>query len=157
MAYSRRVPVDRSFIRVKAMLVAPDEGFTSHAVTLNPPTRENPHGYHRLIGGTVELGETHRDAIVREVEEELGATIHDLRFLAPVENIFRIDGVLGHEVVFLYAGRLDPRPARTAATLTESDGSIVPVGWRPFDDAGEPLPLYPQAAVPWIRSLTDPR
>jgi ADP-ribose pyrophosphatase YjhB (NUDIX family) len=131
------VPVDRSFIRVKAMLVAPDEGFTSHAVTLNPPTRENPHGYHRLIGGSVELGETHRDAIVREVEEELGATIHDLRFL--------------------YAGRLDPRPARRAATLTESDGSIVPVGWRPFDDAGEALPLYPQAAVPWIRSLTDPR
>ena len=38
---------------------------------------------------------------MREVEEELGATIHDLAFLATVENILRIEDVLGHEIVFL--------------------------------------------------------
>ena len=27
--------------------------------------------------------------------------------------------------------------------LTESDGRVVPVVWRPFDDALEPLPLFP--------------
>jgi ADP-ribose pyrophosphatase YjhB (NUDIX family) len=92
---------------------------------------------------------------VREVDEELGATIHDLVFLAAVENIFRIDGVLGHEIVFLYTGRLDPQPAVADATLTESDGSVVPVMWRPFDDADESVPLYPAGAVPWIRRLAD--
>ncbi len=137
------------------MLVAPNEDLTAHAVSLNPATAENPDGYHRLVGGGVDLGETHRDAIVREVGEELGARIHDLAFLAPVENIFRIDGVLGHEIVFLYTGRLDPQPAVADATLTESDGSVVPVIWRPFDDADESVPLYPAGAVPWIRRLAD--
>jgi ADP-ribose pyrophosphatase YjhB (NUDIX family) len=151
------VSLDRSFIRVKAMLIAPNEDLTGHAVTLNPATDENPDGYHRLIGGGVEVGESHRDAILREVDEELGATIQDLAFVAAVENIFRIDGALGHEVVFLYSGRLEPQPAAENATLTESDGSIVQVVWRPFDDADEPLPLYPAEAVPWTRHLTDRR
>lgn len=135
------------------MLVAPNDDLTAHAVSLNPPTLENPDGYHRLIGGSVELGETHRDAILREVDEELGADLNDLAFLAVVENIFRIDGELGHEIVFLYSGRLDPSPATEDATLTESDGSVVPVVWRTFDDAGEPLPLFPAAVVPWISRL----
>jgi ADP-ribose pyrophosphatase YjhB (NUDIX family) len=149
--------VDRSFIRVKAMLVAPNEALTDHAVSLNQPTEENPDGFHRLIGGGVDLGETHHDAIVREVDEELGARIHDLTFLATVENIFRIDGALGHEIVFLYSGRLEPEPAVRDATLTESDGSVVPVVWRPFDETSESLPLYPAGVVPWIRHLAHRR
>lgn len=149
------MPVDRSYIRVKTMLVAPNADLTAHAVSLNGPTSENPHGHHRLVGGSVELGETHRAAVIREVDEELGATIHDLRFLASVENIFRIDGARGHEIVFLYAGWLDPLPAASGASLTESDGSIVPVVWRPFDDADEPLPLYPAEAIEWIRRLIN--
>lgn len=147
--------VDRSIIRVKAMLLAPNPARTAHAVSLNPPTAENPDGYHRLIGGGVDLGETARAAVLREVDEELGAVVRDLRFVAAVESIFRIDGVLGHEVVFLYSGRLDPQPASSDATLTESDGSIVPVVWRPIDDAEESLPLYPAAAVPWVQRLAD--
>lgn len=148
-------PVDRSRIRVKAMLVALDRTRTSHAVTLNPPTLEHPDGYHRLIGGGVELGETHRDAVLREVEEELGARVDDLVSLGVVENIFWIDGVLGHEIVFLYAGCLDPMPPAEGAALTESDGSVVPVVWRPVDDEHEALPLFPAAVVPLVRDLTS--
>jgi ADP-ribose pyrophosphatase YjhB (NUDIX family) len=150
------VSIDRSRIRVKAMLIAPNGDFTAHAVSVNPPTAENPHGYHRLIGGSVELGEFHRDAIVREVDEELGAAIQDLTFLTTVENIFRIDGVLGHEIVFLYTGRLNPLPALANASLTEEDGSVVPVVWRPFHDDQEPLPLYPGAAAAVAHDLADP-
>ena len=36
--------IDRSRIRVKAMMVAPNDGFSAHAVSLNPPTAENPTG-----------------------------------------------------------------------------------------------------------------
>ncbi len=149
--------VDRSVIRVKAMLIATNVDLTRHAVTLNPPTDENPDGYHRLIGGGVEHGESHREAIVREVDEELGAAIEDLAFVAALESIFRMDGVVGHEIVFLYSGRLEPAPTPSDATLTESDGSIVPVVWRPVDDADEHLPLYPAQAVPWIDRLAHRR
>ena len=75
--------VDRLLIRVKAMVVAPNDALTAHAVTLNPPTKENPDGYHRLIGGGVEFGERHQDAIVREVDEELGAPRGRVRVLRP--------------------------------------------------------------------------
>ena len=144
------VSVDRSRIRVKAMLIAPHADGTRHLVSRNAPTGENPQGYHRLIGGSVELGETHREAIVREIDEELGARILDLVHLGVVENIFRFDGELGHEIVALYTGRLDPAPADEGGTLTESDGSTVPVVWRPFDDADLTEPLYPAAANTWL-------
>ncbi len=141
--------IDRSFIRVKAMLLAPNPERTAHAVSLNPPTEENPAGYHRLIGGSVELGESHGDAVSREVREELGAAVDDLRLIDVIENIFRIDGRLGHEIVFVHTGRLDPLPALEGATLTESDGSVVPVVWRPLDDDAEALPLYPEVPGGW--------
>lgn len=150
------MPVDRSHIRVKAMLIAPDADLTAHAVSLNEPTVENPGGYHRLIGGSVELGESHRDAIVREVHEELGATILDLTYLAAIENIFRIDGEPGHEIVFLYSGRLDPLPATAGAILTESDGSVVPVVWRSLHEDTESVPLYPSAVAPWVHQVLAP-
>jgi ADP-ribose pyrophosphatase YjhB (NUDIX family) len=143
--------VDRSSIRVKAMLVAPNTDGSCHLVSVNAPTLENPLGYHRLIGGSVEFGETFREAIVREVDEELGARIIGLTHLGVVQNIFRFNGDVGHEIVALYAGELDPAPAADGGTLTESDGSVVPVAWRPVDDTGTAIPLYPAGANEWIR------
>jgi len=147
------MPNDRPTIRVKAMLIAPNDDGTAHAVVAFAATAENPAGFHRLIGGSVEFGETHRDAIIRELREELDANIHELTLLGPVESIFREDGRPGHEIVFLYTGRLDPPPAARGATLTEADGSILPVVWRPISDDDEPLPLYPAAAASLIRGL----
>lgn len=135
-------------IQVKVMIVAPDARDAAHLVSVNPATVENPHGFHRLIGGSVELGERHRDAIVREVYEELGAQIHGLTLLDVLENIFTIDDQRGHEIVFVYTGRLDPEPPAEGGFLIESDGAKVPVMWRPITDVDADLPpLYP-AGVP---------
>lgn len=137
------------------MLVIPNADGSRHLVSVNAPTTENPSGFHRLIGGSVELGETHREAIVREVDEELGARIVDLEHLGMVENIFRFNGEVGHEIVALYSGTLDPEPAEEGGTLTESDGSVVPVVWRPFDDQSLVVPLYPAGVNDWIRSSPE--
>lgn len=138
--------VNRSRIRVKAMLIAPNPEGTAHAVSVSGPSLENPEGFHRLIGGSVELGETHRECIIREVDEELGARIDDLRFLGVVENIFRYEGELGHEIVFVWTGLLDPPPALEGATMTEIDGSVLPVVWRRFGGGEDVVPLYPARA-----------
>ena len=149
--------VDRSMIRVKAMLIALNEDASAHAVTLNVPTAENPEGYHRLIGGSVDLGETHREAVLREVHEELGAAVDDLELLTAVENIFHIDEVQGHEIVFLYSGRLNPMQAKAGATLTESDGSVVPIVWRSVHDHDDALPLYPTGTQDWVSAAVTRR
>jgi hypothetical protein len=81
--------------------------------------------------------------------------VHGLTYLAAVENIFRIDGELGHEIVFLYSGRLDPLPATANAALIEIDGNVVPVVWRSFREDAESLPLYPTAALSWVHDLSE--
>src|SRR4051812_14093428 len=83
--------VDRSSIRVKAMVYLPNTAGTHHAVLRG----EDPTGdrvFHRLIGGSVELGERATEAIVREVAEELRATLVEPELLGVVENVFTYDG-----------------------------------------------------------------
>lgn len=145
--------IDRSTIRMKAMLIAPHPDGIRHLVSRNAPSIENPEGFDRLIGGTVEFGETHRQTIIREIDEELGAEIIDLEFLGVVENIFVFDGEPGHEIVALYSGRLEPAPHDDGGTLTESNGSTVPVLWRPYDDASLTVPLYPSVTSNWLQTL----
>ncbi|WP_174878645.1 NUDIX domain-containing protein [Metallococcus carri] len=140
-------------IRVKSMAILPNPEFTAHAVAVHPPTPESPHGYHRLIGGSVEPGETHRAAIAREIREELGAELTDEHLLGVVESIFTIRGAPGHEIVFLYAGRLTPPIPPQGTTLTEDDGAQHPVVWRSLNDADEQLPLYPADAARFVHRL----
>jgi ADP-ribose pyrophosphatase YjhB (NUDIX family) len=136
--------VDRRHIRVKAMAYLPNAAGTHHAVLRGDDPAEG-RTFHRLIGGGVEHGERAVDAVVREVAEELHATLLEARLLGVLESIFTFDGEPGHEVVFVYAGGL-------------AEGDVVPPegGW--YDDLGVPmwvewrrcdaserdsLPLYP--------------
>ncbi len=150
------VTIDRPSIRVKAMLIALNTDHSAHAVSLNPVTAENPVGYHRLIGGGLESGESHREAIVREVAEELGAAIRELTYVARIENVFTENGVPGHEIVFLYSGHLNPAPA-AGTHLVENDGTTAPIVWRSLTGSEEALPLYPSAAQRWIPVPHDPQ
>jgi 8-oxo-dGTP pyrophosphatase MutT (NUDIX family) len=58
--------------------------------------------YYRPLGGGIEYSETSRDAVAREIREELGVEIEDIRFLGVVENIFVYQGEQGHEIVFVF-------------------------------------------------------
>ena len=136
--------VERARIRVKAMAYLPNAAGTHHAV-LRADDPADGRTFHRLVGGGVELGERAADAVVREVAEELRATLLEPRLLGVLENIFAYDGQPGHEVVFVYGGRL-------------AEGDVVPpeggwyddvgvpmwVEWRRCDEAGSDAPpLYP--------------
>lgn len=143
------MPVDRSRIRVKAFAVILDEDGTRHAVS-RMSTPEHP-AFHRPLGGSIELGEHSSAAVVREIQEELDATLVDPELLGVLENVFIIDGETGHEVVFVYAGRL----AETDAVPVEGRAFIDVdrpgwVEWRSV--AGEPgLPLFPDG----LQALID--
>lgn len=58
--------------------------------------------YYRPLGGGIEYGESSRDAVVREIREELGVEIENVRLLGVLENIFIYEGQQGHEIVFVF-------------------------------------------------------
>lgn len=62
-------------------------------------------GFARPLGGGIDFGETSEAAAIREIKEELGFDITEVRLLGMVENIFVLEGEPGHEIVFVYDGR----------------------------------------------------
>ena len=87
------------YVRAKAICVFLNGGRLL-AIAGFDPTKEQR--FWVPIGGRVEFGELSRDAIVREVREELSTEIEDPRLLGVLENIFTFDGDAGHEIVFVY-------------------------------------------------------
>ena len=63
----------------------------------------NKNDFYCLPGGHVELGENTEQAVLREMEEELGFKVKISRFLGEAQNFYeRKDGSLFHELGYYY-------------------------------------------------------
>lgn len=62
--------------------------------------------FYRLLGGGVEFGESSRDAVVREFDEELGVEFADPTHVGTFEQVFTYDDEPGHEVWRVYEGHI---------------------------------------------------
>ncbi|MFN6482180.1 MULTISPECIES: NUDIX hydrolase [unclassified Nostoc] len=58
--------------------------------------------FYRALGGGVEFGETSRDALQREFQEEIQAELKNIKYLGCIENLFTFNGRQGHEIIQLY-------------------------------------------------------
>jgi 8-oxo-dGTP pyrophosphatase MutT (NUDIX family) len=58
--------------------------------------------FYRPIGGTIEYGDRSNETLLREYMEELGVEIIIKRYLTCIENIYKIDENVGHEITQLY-------------------------------------------------------
>jgi len=56
----------------------------------------------RPLGGGIEFSESSRQAMLREIREELGFEIENLCLITVIENIFTYEGSPRHEIVFVY-------------------------------------------------------
>lgn len=146
--------LERRAIRVTAVVVLLSPDGAAHAVARYEANRENPEGFHRLIGGGVEFGETGEAAVVREVAEELGAGVHDVVRHAVVESIFDYNGSPAHEIVLVHSGRLDAAAViPPEGGMLHENGRAIPVEWRPVDASNVSIPLYPSGIDALIRDL----
>ncbi len=87
-----------------------------------------------LPGGHVEFGETGREALVREVREELGLDAETGAFLGVVENSFRQHGKPHAEINLVYELTL---PAGAAARSREY---WIEFEWRDISNLCDLLP-----------------
>ena len=100
--------------------------------------------YARPLGGGVELGETSEQTIVREIREELGAEVRDLKLLGVLENLFELEGERRHEVVFVYDGQFVDASLYQRSEIPLLDGEWLSGAiWRPLKGFSEEYVLVP--------------
>lgn len=108
--------------------------------------------FYRPLGGEIEFGETAERAMRREILEELGSEVEAARLLDISENLFTYRGRPGHEIVFVFEGRL------SRASLYETDpvpcdegGSPFEAHWVPLDVFGNEVRLFPDGLLEFLR------
>jgi 8-oxo-dGTP pyrophosphatase MutT (NUDIX family) len=110
--------------------------------------------FYRPLGGTIEFGEHSSQTVVRELREELGAEVRDVRYLYTLENVFVFNGQQGHEIVLVYDGTLaDPALyERPVIEAHEDNGQAFLARWVSLKDveSGE-TPLYPSGLLAKLR------
>ena len=95
----------------------------------------------------MEPGESTIEAISREVQEELGKEIHNIKRLAVLENMFQYNGQPGHEIVLIFdAEFVDKTLYENPEIPINEDVWIGPARWIDLDCLPD-APLYPDGLV----------
>ncbi len=111
--------------------------------------------FYRPLGGGIEFGEPSERAVRRELMEELGAELVDLKQIGILENIFTYEGKPGHEVVFIFQAEFADRGLYDLenATCIKDNGQEFPAMWKPFEEfAGGRAILYPAGLADLLKA-----
>lgn len=84
--------------------------------------------FYRPLGGGVHFGEPAREAVIREIREEIGAALTEVHQIGVIENIFMFEGKKGHEIVLIFEARF---ANKELYDRTEWDTTAEP-GWSRF-------------------------
>ena len=110
--------------------------------------------FYRPLGGGIDFGDHSRDALIREIREEIGAEITNIPYLAALENIFTLEANPGHEIVMLYdAEFVDPSfYEQSQLTAVEDDGTpfkVLRKSLAEFQNGS--VPLYPDGLLEFLQ------
>jgi 8-oxo-dGTP pyrophosphatase MutT (NUDIX family) len=113
----------------------------------------------RPLGGGIHFGETGAQALQREIREEIGAEIGNLRFLGTLENIFTYLGAPGHEIVQVFDADFADKSlyAQDRIAGGESDGKPFEAVWRELSCFSARYPVYPNGLLELLRARFDVR
>jgi ADP-ribose pyrophosphatase YjhB (NUDIX family)/putative intracellular protease/amidase len=109
--------------------------------------------FYRPLGGGVEFHETAREALTRELKEELGFEVKAGKVLKIFENIFSIEGLRGHEMVTLFQAQFVDEAVlqKNSFDLFESGKIISQAVWRSLSEVkDESSIVYPVGIEEWL-------
>ena len=101
--------------------------------------------YYRPLGGGINFGEYGKQTIEREIKEEIGAKIYDVRYLYALENIFVCDGKPDHQIILVFDAKLEDKSlyGKTLEAI-EDNGEKFSASWKSLHEIQqEGRPLYP--------------
>lgn len=109
----------------------------------------DPHrngAYLRPLGGGIEFGESGAQTLARELKEELGAEIAEVRLIGALENRFKIGNEPRHEIVLVFDARFEDPSFYTREVIRgkESDGTDFSAIWHRPEETRADCPLYPE-------------
>jgi 8-oxo-dGTP pyrophosphatase MutT (NUDIX family) len=111
--------------------------------------------FYRPLGGGIEFGEYSEQTIRRELMEEIGAEVGDLKYLGTLENIFIFNGMPGHEIVQVYDGVLTDSGLYEQAVIEGNEADVdesFKAVWKSLDEFGEGKSiLYPTGLLALLR------
>lgn len=113
----------------------------------------------RPLGGGVEFGEHSREAMLREISEEIGAEVENLELVGVLESIFRYEGEQGHEVVFVYDAEFQDKGMYERSEIqgyeSEIDARFI-ARWQSLGELKEKgARLVPEGLSDLISGLSD--
>ncbi|HFI0666131.1 TPA: NUDIX hydrolase [Streptococcus suis] len=91
---------------------------------------KSPEGKYYTLGGAIQLGETTKEAVQREMQEELGIDVEVGPLAFIVENQFSLQEKSYHQIEFLYL----VTPLSEPVTYLEEGDSIRQCEWIAFTD-----------------------
>lgn len=113
--------------------------------------------YYRPLGGSIELGEKSAHTVIREFQEELHTEVEITNYLGRLENIFHLDGEIGHEIIQLYSLRLLDMSLYEMEKMNIQDEQTVSYAkWIPITAfIQKEKVLYPDGILNYIQKKKD--
>jgi 8-oxo-dGTP pyrophosphatase MutT (NUDIX family) len=109
--------------------------------------------FYRPLGGRIEFGEYGHQTLRRELLEEIGAEIGQIRYRGMPESIFTFEGKPGHEIALLYEAVFLDAAFYERETIEGQDDhkTLFSARWLPPDTFRQgDVPLYPDALLDLI-------
>ncbi len=115
--------------------------------------RERGRLFYRPLGGGIQFGEYGHEAVQRELREEIGGELIEVRYIGLLENIYDIEGASTHQIVLVYDGRLtDPLFYEKESLQGNELGEPFKVVWKRLDEFGlGKAPVYPNGLLDLLR------